>query len=83
MLFYVIKFVVICYNSHRKLILCNGNRFAHLYVCCRHLEIVYSFFMQGMVLERPGRDEGRLLLARTSDLGQQHGQLEAPASGLH
>ena len=42
MLFYVIKFVVICYNSHRKLILCNGNRFAHLYVCCNGTPLQYS-----------------------------------------
>ena len=42
MLFYIIKFVVICYNSHRKLILCNGNRFAHLCVCCNGTPLQYS-----------------------------------------
>ena len=89
MLFYVIKFVVICYNSHRKLILCNGNRFGRLYVCCRHLEIVYSFFEQGIVLERPGRWRLAPAVKGLRDLdgwkplmvGHTRGRLRAPLGG--
>ena len=60
----------------------------------RHLEIAYSFFVQGIVLERPGRDEGWLLLAKASETwssnmdgrkplmaGYTRGRLRAPPGG--